>query len=44
MFYNKNKLVKLYGFPMSMTETEMAKEANLDRIWNCGLIKYVWHK
>ena len=27
-----------------MTETEMAKELGYDRIWDCGLIKYVWKK
>lgn len=27
-----------------MTETEMAKELGYDRIWDCGLIKYVWER
>jgi len=27
-----------------MTETEMAKALGYDRIWDCGLIKYVWKK
>ena len=27
---------------MTMTETEMAKELGYDRIWDCGLIKYVY--
>lgn len=27
-----------------MTETEMAKELGYDRIWDCGLIKYVYTK
>lgn len=39
---NKNKLSKLYGFPLTMTEKEMAIEAGFDRIWDCGLFKYVW--
>ena len=30
----------MYGFPMEMTETEMAKAAGYDRIWNCGLLKF----
>ena len=25
-----------------MTETEMAKALGYDRIWDCGLFKYVW--
>ena len=40
--FRKQKLSKKYGFPMSMTETEMVKELGYDRIWDCGLIKYVW--
>lgn len=42
MLFNKKKLSKKYGFPLTMTETEMAKELGYDRIWDCGLIKYVW--
>lgn len=40
--FNKHKLSKLYGFPLTMTEKEMAIEAGFDRIWDCGLFKYVW--
>lgn len=29
---------------MTMTETEMARELGYDRIWDCGLIKYVWKR
>ena len=42
LYFNKQKLHKKYGFPLTMTETEMAKELGYDRIWDCGLIKYVW--
>ena len=28
----------------NMTETEMARALGYDRIWDCGLIKYVWTK
>lgn len=42
MFFNKKKLCQKYGFPSTMTETEMAKELGYDRIWDCGLFKYVW--
>jgi len=42
MSFNKQKLHKKYGFPLTMTETEMAKELGYDRIWDCGLIKYIW--
>jgi len=42
MSLNKKTLSKKYGFPLTMTETEMARELGYDRIWDCGLIKYVW--
>lgn len=42
MRFSKKALIKKYGFPETMTETEMAKELGYDRIWNCGLAKYVW--
>lgn len=38
----KQKLHKKYGFPLEMTETEMVKQLGYDRIWDCGLIRYVW--
>lgn len=27
-----------------MTETEMVQSLGYDRIWDCGLFKYIWHK
>lgn len=42
MKFNKKKISKEYGLPLTLTETEMAKELGYDRIWDCGLIKYVW--
>ena len=42
MTFSKQALHKKYGFPLTMTETEMVKELGYDRIWNCGLVKYVW--
>lgn len=44
MSMSKKVLCKKYGFPMTMTELEMAKSLGYDRIWNCGLFKYVWRK
>ena len=40
----KTILNKKYGFPMTMTELEMTRELGYDRIWDCGLFKYVWRK
>ena len=39
-----SKFGNTYGLTMDMTETEMAKALGYDRIWDCGLIKYVWTK
>lgn len=44
MTMSKIALHKKYGFPMTMTEKEMAKELGYDRIWDCGLYKYVWRR
>ena len=42
--FRKETLSKKYGLPMSMTESEMTKKLGYDRIWDCGLFKYVWKK
>lgn len=44
MSFVKDKLIKKYGFPKEMTEWEMARELGYDRIWDCGLVKYVWKR
>ena len=41
--FRKHLLHKRYGLPLSMTESEMTKELGYSKIWNCGLIKYVWN-
>ena len=40
----KERLIKKYNFPNEMTEDEMTKLMGYDRIWDCGLFKYVWKK
>lgn len=42
--FRKKILNKKYGLPLTMTEWEMVKELNYLRIYDCGLIKYVWKK
>ena len=42
--FRKETLHKKYGFDMSMTETEMVQKLGYDKIWDCGLFKYVWKK
>lgn len=44
MNFRKQKLNKKYGLPLSLTESEMVKKLGYDRIWDCGLFKYVWEK
>lgn len=40
--FRKQSLSKKYGLDINLTETEMTKELGYDRIWDCGLIKYVY--
>lgn len=44
MSLNKKTLSRKYGLNKKMTESEMAKELGYDRIWDCGLFRYVWKK
>lgn len=40
--YRKTILHKKYGFPLSMSESEMINKLGLHKIYDCGLIKYVF--
>ena len=40
--FRKQILHKKYGFPLTMTESQMTKELGYYKIWDCGLFKYVW--
>ena len=42
--FRKQILHKRFNLPLTMSETEMTKALGYDRIWDCGLIKYVWKK
>lgn len=42
--FRKQILNKKYNLPLNLTETEMIKELGYDRIWDCGLFKYIWRK
>lgn len=42
--FRKQVLHKKYGFPMTMTEREMTESLGYNRVYDCGLIKYVWRK
>ena len=40
--FRKQYINKKYGLSLSLTEKEMAEELKIYRIWDCGLIRYVW--
>jgi hypothetical protein len=40
--FRKQILHKKYGFPLTMTESEMVKRLGYNKIWDCGLIKYTY--
>jgi len=40
--FRKQKLNKIYGLPLTMTETEMTEKLGYKKIYDCGLIRYVW--
>lgn len=40
--FRKKELNRKYGLDMNLTENEMAKILGYDKIWDCGLIKYVF--
>jgi hypothetical protein len=42
--FRKQVLHRKYGLPLSLTESEMTKQLGYFKIWDCGLIKYVWNK
>ena len=41
--FRKQVLSKKYNLPIEMTETEMTKKLGYDKIWDCGLLKYVFY-
>ena len=40
--FRKNILNGKYGFPLTMTESEMCDKIGAYKIYDCGLFKYVW--
>lgn len=42
--FRKQRLHKLYGLPLTMTETEMTEQLGYVKIYDCGLIRYIWVK
>lgn len=42
--FRKEILSKKYGLSLEMTEKEMVEKLNYYKVWDCGLLKYVWRK
>lgn len=42
--FRKKNIIKKYGLEENLTESEMSEKINAKKIWDCGLIKYVWRK
>ena len=42
--FRKQHLHNQYGLPLTMTEREMTTTLGYTRIWDCGLIKYIYRK
>lgn len=42
--FRKKVLHQKYNLPLSMTEKEMADKIKAVRLYDCGLIKYIWKK
>ena len=42
--FRKNALHRKYGLPLTMTEKEMTEKLGYYKIWDCGLIRYIWKK
>jgi len=42
--FRKKILNKKYGLPLTMTENEMTNKLGYYKIWNCGLLRYLWTK
>lgn len=40
--FRKKILSRKYGFPLTMTESQMTEKLGYYKIWDCGLIRYVW--
>ena len=42
--FRKKVLSKKYGLSVESTETKMSEQLGYVKIWDCGLIKYVWRR
>lgn len=40
--FKKEKLKKMKDFPENWTESQMMNSLGYHKLWNCGLIKYLW--
>lgn len=42
--FRKQTLHKKYGLPLDLTESQMVERINAKKVYDCGLLKYVWKK
>ena len=42
--FRRHILNKKYGLPLTMAESRTVKEIGFTRIWDCGLIKYIYRE
>ena len=46
--FRKDAMIKKYGdrykLTLDMTESEMAKIVGFNKIWDCGLVRYIWKR
>ena len=42
--FRKARLNKKYGLPLTMTESEMTEKLGYIKVYDAGLIRYVWKK
>lgn len=42
--FRKTLLHKRFGFPLTMTEREMTDKLGCRKVWNAGLIRYIWKR
>ena len=40
--FRKKTLIRKYGLPSTLTEKQMCEEINAYKIYDCGLLKYIW--
>lgn len=40
--FKKKTICKKYGLPITMAESEITEKLGYYKVWNCGLLRYIW--